>query len=56
MAIKNAPPFVFTVSTHEARVVATVGAGREVMVNASQNTNSPARTFEGRIIQETGTH
>lgn len=56
MSIKNAPPFTFTVNTLETRAVASVGSGREVMVNSGQNTASPARTFEGRIIQETGTH
>jgi hypothetical protein len=35
----------------EQRVTATVGAGREVMAVAGQNTNSPSRTFEGRIVQ-----
>jgi hypothetical protein len=33
-----------------------VGAGREVMLMAGQNTNSPARVFESRIVQEQGSH
>jgi hypothetical protein len=38
----------------EARVTPSVGAGREVMQDAGENTTSPARTFEARI-QQTGT-
>ena len=56
MAVKNAPTFKFTVSTHEARVTATVGAGRESMTQAGQNGSSQANTFEARITQESGTH
>jgi hypothetical protein len=56
MAIKNAPTFKFTVSVHEARVVPTVGTGREAMAQAGQNGSTQANTFEARITQETGTH
>lgn len=56
MPVKNKPSFTTTVSALEARTVATVGAGREVMTGASSNATSPANTFEGRITQETGTH
>jgi hypothetical protein len=40
-----------TPNPHEARVTATVGAGREVVQHAGENTNSPARTYESRIAQ-----
>jgi len=56
MSVKNAPTFKFSVSTHETRVAATVGSGREVMKAAGTNATSPANTFEQRITQESGTH
>lgn len=56
MAVKNAPPFMFSVNTLEVRVTATVGAGRESMTGAGANATSAAHTFEGRAAQELGTH
>jgi hypothetical protein len=43
-------------NTHEQRITATVGTGREVMKGAGANATSPANTFEQRCAQETGTH
>lgn len=56
MPVKNQPTFKFTVNSLEARVVATVGSGREAMAQAGQNGSSQANTFEARITQESGTH
>jgi hypothetical protein len=35
----------------EARVAVTVGAGREVLKQAGQNSSSAANTFEARVSQ-----
>lgn len=52
MAIKNVPPFMFVVNTLEARVTATPAKD----TTAGANAVSAAHTFEGRAVQETGTH
>lgn len=44
-------PAVNTGGGLEARVTATVGAGREVMKHAGDNASSAANTFEGRVSQ-----
>jgi hypothetical protein len=40
----------------ESRCTDPIESGKEVVLMAGQNTNSPARAFEGRITQETGSH
>lgn len=52
MAVKNMGPEHVAPSAFEARVVPSVGTGREVMREASQNTGG----FELRATQELGTH
>lgn len=56
MSVRNAPTFTFTVNTLEARVTASVGAGREVMNGAGANSSGAGHVFEGRVTQETGVH
>lgn len=45
------PGSATNVPVHENRVTPTVGAGKEVMVTAGQNTSSAAYTFESRVSQ-----
>jgi hypothetical protein len=52
MAVKNQGPEKVAPSALETRVVATVGAGREVMRMSTHNTGG----FELRASQESGTH
>lgn len=52
MAVKNMGPEHVAPSAFEARVVASVGTGRETMRNAGTNSGG----FELRASQELGTH